>query len=224
MNNIKKIIIAFIIFLGLTPLVFAVEAGSLKFDKTTATVTNGGTFTISVTVDPGADSINSTDVYVIYDATLLKATGVTAGSLFPTVTNDVATSGTVYIAGLVNDPANSVSAAGTLATITFQGLKEGTGTLSFDCNLSKIVKNDLNATNVLTCSQNGTAAITVGSGSSGGSTDPTATPGSSGGSTDTTGGETPTELPKTGIWDNVVKFAIPGAVLLLLGGMLRFVL
>lgn len=220
MTNIKKTIIAVLIFLGLTPMIFAVEAASLKFNNTTATVSNGGTFQIEVIVDPGSDSISSSDVYVSYDGTLLKATGVSAGTLFPTVTNDVATSGTVYIAGLVNDPANSVSTAGTIATITFQALKEGSGTLSFDCNSSKVIKNDLNATNVLTCSSNGTSAVTVGAGSSGGS-NPTATP-----TTAASGGNnsTPTELPQTGIWDNVARLAIPGAVLLLLGGALRLIL
>lgn len=215
MINAKKILIALLIFLGITPLVFAVEAASLKFNNSSATVSNGGTFQIEVVVDPGSDSVNSADVYVSYDGTLLKATGVSAGSLFPTVTNDVATSGTVYIAGMVNDPANSISSSGTVAIITFEALKEGTGTLSFDCNSSKVVKNDLNATNVLTCTSNGTSAVTVGAG---GSSDPTATP-----VTDGTG-ETPTELPQTGIWDNVARLAIPGALLLLLGGALRLIL
>lgn len=215
MINAKKILIALLIFLGITPLVFAVEAASLKFNNSSATVSNGGTFQIEVIVDPGSDSVNSADIYVSYDGTLLKATGVSAGSLFPTVTNDVATSGTVYIAGMVNDPANSISSSGTVAILTFEALKEGTGTLSFDCNSSKVVKNDLNATNVLTCTSNGTSAVTVGAG---GSSDPTATP-----VTDGTG-ETPTELPQTGIWDNVARLAIPGALLLLLGGALRLIL
>jgi hypothetical protein len=223
MIRLKKTILALMIFFGITPLVFAVEAASLKFNNSTATVSNGGTFQIQVIVDPGSDSINSADVYVTYDGSLLKATGVSAGTLFPTVTNDVATSGTVYIAGMVNDPANSVSASGTIATITFQALKEGSGTLSFDCNSSKVVKNDINATNVLTCTANGTSAITVGSGSSGGS-DPTATPTTGASDNGGTDDSTPTELPQTGIWDNVAKLAIPGAMLLLIGGALRLIL
>ena len=81
-------------------------------------------------VEPGTDALSATDVYVVYDATLLKATVVTAGTQFPIVTNDIATSGKVYIAGMVSDPASSITASGTLATITFQGLKDGTGTLA----------------------------------------------------------------------------------------------
>lgn len=195
----------------LTPLVHGVEAASLGFDKSTATVANGGTVQIGVTLNPGSDGVNSTDIYVTYDATVLKATGVAAGSLFPTVSNDTSVSGKVYIAGLVNDPASSITSSGTVATITFQALKEGTATLAFDCNSSKVVKNDLNATNVLVCSSNGTSTITVGAG---GSNNPTATPGPT----------MPTQLPQSGVFDNVVKFAIPGAVLLLLGGAMRLIL
>jgi len=211
MNNLFKTFLSLVIFLVVAPFVFSAQAASLKFDKTTATAANGATFQISVTVEPGSDALNSTDVYVTYDATLLKATLVSAGSLFPTVSNDISTSGKVYIAGMVNDPASSISTTGTLATITFQGLKEGSGTLSFDCNTSKIIKNDINASNVLVCSQNGTAAITVGSGSG---TAPTTAPNNS----------APAELPQSGIFDNVVKFAFPGAILLILGSVLRLVL
>lgn len=211
MTKFIKLFSLVIIFFIVSPFVFsAAQAASLKFDKTTATAANGATFQISVTIDPGSDALNSTDAYVTFDSTLLKATEVSAGSLFPTVSNDTSTAGKVYIAGMVNDPASSVSTTGTLATITFQGLKEGSGTLSFDCNTSKIIKNDINASNVLVCSQNGTSAVTVGSGSSSGGTAPTAAP--------------PAQLPQSGIFDNVVKFAFPGAILLILGSVLRIVL
>ena len=205
MNILKKLFSLIIFFSVVAPFVLGVQAASLKFDKSTATAVNGATFQISVTVDPGSDSLNSTDAYVTYDSTLLKATAVTAGALFPTVSNDISTSGKVYIAGMVNDPASSVSTAGTLATITFQGLKDGTGSLAFDCATSKIIKNDINATNVITCSSNGTAAITIG-GSGGSAPAP------------------PAQLPESGIFDNLIKFAVPGVILLLLGGALRLVL
>ncbi|PIP63243.1 hypothetical protein CO165_02685 [Candidatus Roizmanbacteria bacterium CG_4_9_14_3_um_filter_33_18] len=201
-----------IIFFIVAPFVFSsAQAASLNFDKSTATAANGETFQIAVTVDPGSDALNSTDVYVTFDATILKATAVVAGSLFPTVSNDLSTSGTVYIAGMVDDPASSINTTGTLATITFQGLKDGSATLAFDCNTSKIIKNDINASNVITCSQNGTSAVTIGSGgSSGGGTNPTSEPVS--------------ELPQSGVFDNVANIAIPGIILLLLGSIFRLVL
>lgn len=203
---IKNLFFLILVFLSFPLLSKPIWAGSLGFDKTSATAANGETFQIAVTVDPGSDGINSTDAYISYDASLLKATAVSAGALFPTVSNDLSTSGTVYIAGMVDDPASSISTAGTLATITFQGLKDGTGTLSFDCATSKIIKNDINASNVIVCSANGTSAVTIGSGG----TAPTSAPVS--------------ELPQSGVFDNVVKLVIPGIILLLLGSIFRLVL
>jgi len=225
MKKILSSLFAIIVFLVFGPAVSGVEAAYLRFDSTSSSAANGATFQIGVVLEPGSDGINSTDVFVTYDSTLLQATTVTAGSLFPTVSNDISTSGTVYIAGLVNDPANSVTSAGTVATITFKGLKEGTGTLSFNCDSSKIVKNDLNATNVISCSQNGTSAVTIGSGSgSDSSATPTPTTSSSSGDTSGSTGSSTTELPRSGIFDNMVKLAVPGTILLFLGLGLRLVL
>lgn len=209
-------------FFVLVPAFFAAEAAYLKFDKTTATAANGATFQIGIMVEPGSDSLSSTDVYVTYDSTLLKATVVAAGTQFPTVTNDIATSGKVYIAGMVNDPASSISTSGTLATITFQALKDGTGTLAFDCNLSKIIKNDLNATNVILCGSNGTSAVTIGGGG-GGTTNPTATP-TPGGSSGNPEPTAVTELPQSGVFDNVAGMAIPGMIILIIGLGIRLIL
>lgn len=214
MINIKKIFFIVGFFLFLLPVFNGLQAGFFQFDQTTATTTNGGTFQISVNVDPGSDALNGAEAYVVYDASLLKATAVSAGSLFPDVQNDISTSGKVWIAGLVLDPASSVSTAGTLGTITFQGLKDGSGTLSFDCAASKIVKNDIDVTNVINCSQNNTSSVTIGSGSSG--VDPTPTT--------STNNNPPSELPQSGVLDNVVKFGLPGILLLILGGVLRLIL
>ena len=153
----------------------------LKFDKTTVTIGTGGTFQLVVSIDPGSDSINAAETYVTYDATVLNATAVTSGSLFPTVSHDLSMTGKIFIVGYVNDPASSISTAGTLATVTFQALKNGSATVSFDCAGSKIIKNDINASNVIVCSQNGSAAVTVGSG----------------GGTNNQGNPNPTAIPAT---------------------------
>ena len=216
MKNLLKII-PILMFFVFDPAFFAAEAAYLKFDNETVTDANGATFQIGVIVEPGTDSLSSADVYVTYDSTLLKATVVTSGTQFPTVTNDIATSGKVYIAGMVNDPSASISASGTLATITFQALKDGTGTLAYDCNLSKIIKNDVNATNVIVCGSNLTSAVTVGAGGSG-----TTTPTPTG-----TGSVEPTaisELPQSGVFDNVAGMAIPGMIILIIGLGIRLVL
>lgn len=214
MKKITVFLISTFLFFFIPLLVNSVLAANFGFDKNSVNVNNNETFDISITINPGSDSIYSTDIYLIYDATILKPTKVTAGSLFPTVSNDISQSGKVYIAAMVNDPTSSVSSSGTVATITFQAIKEGTTSLTFDCSNSKIVKNDANGTNVLVCSQNGTSSIVVGSGQSSTSTTNT--------SSDTTSNNDQIqELPKTGIIDQLLKVGLPGIVLVAAGIFLK---
>ncbi len=189
----------------------SVFAANFEFDQTSVNVSNNQTFNIAVTLNPGSDSIYSTDIYLVYDATILKPTNVAAGSLFPTVSNDLSQSGKVYIAAMVNDPTTSVSSSGTVATVTFQALKEGTTNLTFDCSSSKIIKNDANGTNVIVCSQNGTSSIVVGSSEDSNSNNTTL---------ETNNNQT-TELPKTGILEDFLRVGLPGLILVLTGIFLK---
>lgn len=200
------VVVLLIIAFSIVPRIYSVWAASFGFDQTTVTVQPGGTFSLKVTVDAGSDELSSVDAYVSYDSSLLTADSVADGTFFPTVTNDTTTKGKVYIAGMVDDPATSKKGTGTLATITFKGAADGAATVSYDCSSSKIIKNDINATNVLECTKNGKAAITIGSGA-------VSTP-----------YPTPSALPKSGVFENVIKFAVPGAVLLFLGAAVRLLL
>lgn len=190
----------------------------LNFDNASFSANTGETFDVQVIVDAGSDQITSNDAYIIYDVSLLEAQSVTPGSFFPTVINNI-TSGKVYVAGLVDNPATYQTGSGTVATITFKALAQGSGTLTFDCqpevyNSSKIIKNDLNATNVIVCSENGTSSVAVGAGGIG----PTATP------RNIRGTITPSALPRAGIFENVSKVVVPGMILLFIGGALRIIL
>lgn len=216
-----QVIVTFL-FLFIPFFLFAnsVEAAFLKFDQTAATVSNGATYQAQVVLDAGTDQVTSTDVWVIYDSTLLEAQTVTAGTFFPTVTNNISP-GKVYIAGLIVDPGTYKTGTGTVATITFRALKNGTGTLTYDCrtevsNSSKIIKNDVNATNIIVCSQNGTQTVTVGASSG----VPTSTPAVLGSAPTAV----PTALPQSGVMDNFNKLIGPGLVLFLFGVILRLVL
>ena len=201
----KKVVLfcLLVAYIWLLPKVFGqVSAASLKFDKTSASVDVGGTLSVGVIVDAGSDEISSTDIYVTYDASFVEAQSVDAGSFFPTVTNNIS-SGRIYIAGMVDDPASSKTGSGTVATITFKGLKNGSGAISFDFTSSKVIKDDINATNIMDCNANGSLTVTVGSGG---------TP------------VNPTELPKSGIFDDMVKWSQWGIVLVIVGGVVRLLL
>ena len=203
-----KFIIFLLLLLFFVP---SVHAGFLQFDKSVVTTTTGASFEIGVNVDAAADQISSTDAWILYDATLLEAATVTQGTFFPTVTN-IIDLGRIYIAGYVDDVATYKTGSGLLATVTFKALKDGTGTLAFDCqesasDKSKIIENDINATNVIVCTQNTSASVTVG-----------------GGSVVVPTTALPQTLPKTGILDNVAKFAVPGALLFVIGGIAKLML
>ena len=191
-----------------------VDAAGLSFNPSTAATAANSQFSVKVNINAGSEQIVSTDIYVVFDGSGLRADSVAAGSYFPTVSNNI-TTGRVYIAGMVDDPATSKTGSGEVATISFTALKEGSFTISIDCNSSKIVKNDINATNIINCSENGTAAVTVGSGTSG-TTAGTTTGGDAGQST--------TSLPRSGVFDNVIKWAVPGTILLIMGAVARFII
>ena len=214
----KKILLFLLATFFLLPVFMAVEAASFNFDKSNYSVAVGQTLQIQINIDVGSDEVNGADAYINYDNSFLSVENISAGSFFPTVTNDTATAGKVYIAGLVDYQASPKTGSGVLATITFKGLKDGTANLSFDCNNSKIVKNDVNVTNILQCSSEQKSIVSVGSGNSGSS-------GSSGSSTTSSNqSATSTTLPKSGVLYNLINFSVPGIVLFLIGGGLKLLI
>ena len=223
-RNDKQFSFIFSLLLVLSLYFFSAQssfAALLKFDKTTVSSSVNQTFTMDVTVDAGTDQVTSSDIWVIYDPAYLTASSVTSGTYFPAVTNNI-TSGKVSITGLIVDPGTYKTGVGVVATITFKSLKNGTTNLTFDCrtdasNSSKVIKNDVNATNVIVCVSNIPATVTIGAAAASSSssvvtTYPTAVP------------TIASTLPNSGVAENIAKFAIPGLLLLIVGGMLRFIL
>ncbi len=193
-----------------------VNAGTLKFDTTTVNTTVNNTFQVQVIVDAASDQINSIDAYITYDSNVLQAQSVAAGTFFPSIAQNLIT-GKVYVAGYVNDPATSKSGTGTVATITFKALATGTTTLAYFCDTSvnessKIIKNDINATNVIVCGSNGTSTVTIGGATS---LTPTVTVTGSG-----TGGTS--SLPTSGTMENILGISVPGLVLVAVGILFKF--
>ncbi len=219
----KKVVLTILLtlFFIAVPYFKGVYAASFTFDKTTVTVGAGETFQVTVNEDAGTNQTNSSQVYIIYDSTLLEAQSVTAGTYFPVISNNI-TPGKVFIVGYVDGTGASLykTGKGTMATVTFKGLKNGSGTLTFDCRAgvsdsSQIIKyNDANATNLITCSENNSLAVKVGTGADG--TSPTGTTAGS-----TTGGST---LPQSGIMDHFNQMSIIGIGLFILGMMLKLAL
>ncbi|QQG44202.1 MAG: hypothetical protein HYW86_05080 [Candidatus Roizmanbacteria bacterium] len=223
--QIKRIFFQIVILLAVffvVPQLKNVFAAALKFDPAAVTTTAGQTFEVAVKIDAlSTDQYLGVDAVITYDQTVLEPQGVTNGTIFTTVTNPTMTGGTVYVVGLVDDVATSKSGSGTLATVVFKALKNGTANLSFTCGPatgSHITKNDLNGTDLILCASNGTSAVTVGAGNT---SNPTATP-TLASSSNTYATAAPTavsQLPRSGITENNLPIFIAAGTLLFLIGI-----
>ncbi|CAN5242633.1 hypothetical protein BH09PAT2_BH09PAT2_07830 [soil metagenome] len=206
------------LFLFLFVAVAAASAATLNFNPSSVSTQKDGTFSVDVVADAGTEQITGTDIYVLYDPQYLQLQTVTAGSFFPKSDN-IPSTGKLYIWGVIENQGEYKTGQGVVATLTFKTLQGGNNTVRFDCNLSnaetsKILKNDINATNVINCGGNGTLLVTApGSGTTG-------TPASGTSTTSTT--TTVTTLPRSGVYENVLKYAVPGLILMFVGLALRF--
>lgn len=220
MKTILFFVSAMIIFFVFAPITYSVFGATLKFDPETVATSSGKTFTVKVNITAGVDKIKSADAWIIYDPKILEPQTVEDGTFFNQVFSELSTSGKASVTGLQDDPTKPVTGTGTIATITFKALTNGTDSLTFDCTDgstegSMILKADDDAeTNIIECSKNRTSAITVGSGA-----DITPTI-----AIEPTDVQTPSTLPKSGAFENVIKFAVPGMILLLIGGAARLLL
>ncbi len=196
--------------------VVSASAATLNFNPTSITTQQDGTFSVDIVVDAGTEQVTGTDIYLLYDPQYLGLQTVTAGSFFPKSDN-IPSSGKLYVWGVIENQGEYKSGQGVVSTLTFKTLKGGNTSISFDCNLSntetsKILKNDINATNIINCGGNGTLLVNATGTSTTGAT----------GTTSTSTTTTVTTLPQSGIYENVTKFAIPGMLFLLVGIALRF--
>lgn len=219
-----------------------VEAASLKFDPSNINATKGVPFEVKVNVEIGSEQVTSVDVFITYDASMfdLGSTPVTTGGFFPQIANVTNQPGKLYIAGLVVEAGQYRTGTGTVAIINFKPKTTGTSTMSFDCAAgvsgdSNIVKNDTNSTDIINCAENNTVKVEVGETSSTSTPTPygykpSTTPagGSNTGSNsytninNGTANTYPNRLPETGTLENVMKYSLPGGIMLLIGGLLLF--
>jgi hypothetical protein len=203
----------------------ASHAAVLKFDPTSTTTAADGTFDVDVVVDAGTDQISGTDAYIKFDPSIVEATTVNKGSFFPSVNNTIDTN-QVYINGVVTDATDFKTGSGVLATITFKVKSTTPGTLSFYCDLtqndtSKNVKNDVNGTNVIECSNLTLFSVNGGTSAPASTTSATNTPAPTIAATTTGQTVVVKTLPQSGVFDNIIKYSVPGVILLVLGVVLK---
>lgn len=186
-----------------------VEAASLGFDPESSEIEEGETFSVDVVIDAGTKQIASTDVYITYDSSIVSLQSVNNGDYFPLVSN-IPTTGKLYIAGTIANQGEYKTGTGSVATLVFKGEAEGTTKLEFTCDItqteaSKINENDINASNIIDCSALTSHTVTVG-----------------GDGTSTT--TKPTSLPKSGVYEDMMRYSALGGVLLMAGLGLRVIM
>ncbi len=165
--------------------VAAATAPALLFDPATSSVALGQNFTVTVKVDTYGNATTGTDAYIQYDQTAVQFVSLANGDFYPSISH-ADQQGVLSLRGMVTEPASSKTGTGLLGAVTFKALKEVVTRLVFICDpskatSSKIIKNDINATNIISCGSNNQITVTVGSA--------TATPT---GNPPTTGTATPT--------------------------------
>ncbi len=214
-----KLITAFLLMVGsflVSGSHTSVHAATLLFDPTSASAAVGSPIELGIVVNAGSDEILAVDAQIRYDKNTLEVETCVDGTFLKVARKDFGTPGQIYIAGIVEDPGSPVTGKGTMATCTFKVKGNATTNVMYACTPgetasdSNVAKNNADATDVIQCPDNGVAVITAGTGLGGA---PTATPSGTIGGT----GDLPTQLPKTGIIDELMKFAVPGAILVAIG-------
>ena len=161
----RVLIISLILSLGLLPagLTLAQETTSVSVSAPSQ-VNSGEQFTVDVLVDPGT-SIAGVQFDLVFDPSLVTVDSVAEGNLLsqggattyfsPGMTDNV--SGTVSaVFGAITTPGQTVSAAGTFATIT---LTAGAGSGTCSLTLSGVVVGDIDGQSVPVSVVNGQVII-----------------------------------------------------------------
>ncbi len=205
----------------------AVYAGPrLYFDPASATKNLNETFTVTAKVDTAGEIVGSIDGIGTYDSSKLELVSVTKAS--DMVFNEVEGGGNCQIptssggrftfSCYTNSVLSNTVPAGSLVVFTFKAIAVGTGTVNFSCTAGSTVDSNIvkssNASDVISCSENGAGSYTVVQGS----TTTTTTNPTTNSSTTTTS----TTLPQTGSFGVTLGVISFGLVSVLSAIFLKF--
>lgn len=133
----------------------SVKAATVEMMPRTNSVHKGDEIVLEIKVDTGDNAINGVDANIFYDPKFVKVKSVLKADFMPFVSNR-GDGSRLEISTVVLDNKTIKKGKGTIAVATFEALNSGNAEFKFDCDLkksdtSKIVKNDLNATNLIEC-------------------------------------------------------------------------
>lgn len=215
MKNIILSIACLALILAAAPA--SAHAAFLEFDPSSVNVDVGDTFDMDIVVKVSDDEITGVDAVGDFDPSVLEVQAITDGTFLEIAHKSFDNPGRFYVAGLVNSVGESVTGEGVLATVTFKAIASGTTTVTYLCELGETGESNISesstvdAPDLIECGLNGEGVVVVG-GSSGGTSS-----GSSGSSGSTSGGSGGSELPKSGVFDDLLVFIVIGGVLFVIG-------
>ncbi len=163
LNSLKILVVALVISLGLIPLNIALAAPTSVAVSAPSGVDPGEQFTINITVEPGA-SIAGVQFNLAFDPAVLTADSVAEGNLlsqggaatyFSSGTIDNVAGTVSGVVGAIITPGQSVSSAGTFASISFTAGTSGTSPLT----LSGVLVADIAGQPVETTVVSGSVAV-----------------------------------------------------------------
>lgn len=204
----------------------AVEAAAyLTVSPTTGSYTTGSTFTVTLGVNSGGETIGGVDGVGTYDSSKLDLTSIVQASDMVFASSEdggsctidkSAADGKFSFSCYSNSTVGDKAVSGSLVTLTFEAVSSGTATLNYTCTSgsttdSNIVKSST-VTDVITCSSNQSGSYTI-SGETTTSSDATSTPTPTG---------TSSELPQTGSTGLTIGLVVFGLVSLASAAFLKF--
>lgn len=141
MGKIKLAIVTFIFFF-LFPIftVKAMGASFLSLSPAELTAGTGDSFNVDVNVDTGSQDITGIDMIINYDPTLFKMTNFTKKDLLgsnqpdPVIDESI---GRVMYHPTTASATDTYMGKGSIATMTFKGVKTGKGEMTISCNAGK---------------------------------------------------------------------------------------
>ncbi len=153
----------------------ALAAPRLILDPGSATVANGSTVQLKVTIDVESAQVFGSDAIVSYPSSDVEVTGVASGGFFTDFSygND-AGAGKLELHGFFSSLYTGKSGSGTLATISLKAKKDsGSTAISFVCGSGATTRIlNTNGTNILSCSSLNQSTLSF----TGTQTQPTNTP------------------------------------------------
>lgn len=141
-------------------------AARVSVSSPKSSVTVNESVSIPIQIQTGQDSVSGTDVYIQYDKSALQYEGVKDLHFFSFVNAVEDGDSTVHVSAVVGDVKDLKKGSAQFATVMFKAIRGGTSKISIICDpgtrdSSKIIRGDLDATDIIDCAETQPAVVTV---------------------------------------------------------------